>query len=73
MNRQIIKPDSTDFMVKLKILKRYIGKRVAIVIEEIKNDELKKTIYSKPSDIFKDCTVNLSSFKFNRLEANSYD
>ncbi len=73
MNRQIIKPDSTDFTVKLKIPKRYIGKKVAIVIEEIKNDEQKKLNVSKPSDIFKDCSVNLSNFKFNRLDANSYD
>jgi hypothetical protein len=81
MVRQIIIPTSNTYILNLP--DELLGKEVEVlafelqkegVLVDFKTDELliPKTI-SKASDIFNDCMVDLSKYKFNRDEANNYE
>ena len=70
MNKQIIIPTGSPFTVQLQIPNEWIGKSISIMFDE----EFKRVTPSiTPSDIFKDCRVDLSYYKFNRDEANDYE
>jgi hypothetical protein len=73
MTTQTIVPTSN--ILQLKIPDNLIGKELEISYEEKKKEVKKnKTITKfKASDIFKDCRVDMSNFKFNRDEANDYE
>jgi len=73
MIRQTIIPTSTAYT--LTIPNEWIGKNVTIVYDK-EWEEATDTPLSdgnKPSNIFAECRIDLSSFTFNRDEANNYD
>jgi hypothetical protein len=75
MITQIIVPTSN--ILQVQIPDNLIGKEVEFSYEE-KMSATKTTENSikskfKASDVFKDCRVDLSNYKFNRDEANDYD
>lgn len=80
MIRQIIFPTSNTYTLKLP--DELVGKEVEVLAFEIR-DENEATIrddkhkslnkYVKASDIFKDCRVDLTNYKFDRDAANTYD
>ncbi len=75
MTTQTIVPTSN--ILQVQIPDNLIGKELEFSYEEKKAETVQtqnvgKTKF-KASDVFKDCRVDLSNFKFNRDEANNYD
>jgi hypothetical protein len=71
MPTQTIIPTSN--ILQVQIPNEYIGKELEFSYEEKKSKQNKPTNKFKASDIFKDCRVDLSNYKFNRDEANDYE
>ncbi len=70
-------PDKARFQVQVTIPKQWIGTKLKIDIQfkpvgdqEIPNGKPNQIL---ASDIFEDCSVDLSAFTFNRQEANEYN
>jgi hypothetical protein len=76
MIRQTIVPTTSSYTLQLQIPDSLIGKQVTVfydeeeVMEPVTKQAGKTT---RVSDIFKDCRVDLSNYKFNRDEANDYE
>ncbi len=73
MTTQIIEPTSNVFNLQLQIPDELIGKKVAVSYEQEEFTGEPKNSTESISDIFKDCRVDMSNYKFNRDEANDYD
>jgi hypothetical protein len=75
MTTQTIVPTSN--ILQVHIPDNLIGKELEFSYEEKKVETKTKqntaTSKFKASDIFKDCRVDLSNYKFNRDEANDYE
>ena len=74
--KQIIVPTTNSYTLQLQIPDRMIGKKVAVIYDEeeiVNRKEISTASFFKASDIFKDCRINLSTYKFNRDEANNYE
>lgn len=75
MTTQTIVPTSN--ILQVQIPDNLIGKELEFSYEEKKVETKTKqnttTSKFKASDIFKDCRVDLSNYKFNRDEANDYE
>lgn len=77
MIRQIIIPTSNTYTLELP--DELLGRKVEVLAFEVDN-ELVITLpdneavkFSKASDIFKDCRVDLTNYKFDRDAANTYE
>jgi len=75
MLREIIVPENNTYLLKLP--DELVGKRVEVIafeIEEKTDDSLEVNEKLKSiREIFDGKRIDLSSFKFNRDEANDYD
>jgi hypothetical protein len=73
MTTQIIVPTSN--ILQIQIPDNLVGKELEFSYEEkaTKAKQNPTTSKFKASDIFKDCRVDLSNYKFNRDEANDYE
>ena len=73
----IITPDKASFQVPVTIPSKWIGTalEIDIQVKPVKMNEISngKSIKKPASDIFKDCSINLTNFTFNRDEANEYN
>jgi hypothetical protein len=76
MIRQTIVPTTNSYTLQLQIPDSLIGKQVTVFYDEEEVIELPTEVPPKTKkaiDIFKDCRVDLSNYKFNRDEANDYE
>jgi hypothetical protein len=73
MTTQTIVPTSN--ILQVQIPDNLIGKELEFSYKEKRSEtkQNKTTSKFKASDIFKDCRVDLSNYKFNRDEANDYE
>ena len=79
MIRQIITPTSNSYTLELP--DELIGKKVEVLAFEVENEEFaltpdnkkERSTHKNPSDIFKDCRVDLTDYKFDRDAANTYE
>ncbi len=62
----------TTNILQVQIPDNLVGKELEFSYEE-KKAATKTSGKFKASDIFKDCRVDLSNYKFNRDEANDYE
>jgi hypothetical protein len=73
----ILIPKNTSFQVPVTIPQKWVGTAVEIDIQvkpiAYESSSNGAAIKGSASDIFKDCSVNLSGFTFNRDEANEYN
>ena len=76
MIRQTIVPTSNSYTLQLQIPNSMIGKQITVFYDEEEVMELQTKVPAKTKkaiDIFKDCSVDLTNYKFNRDEANDYE
>ncbi len=75
MIRQTVIPTENAYL--LAIPDEWVGKRVTIVYDKEWLEQEPAPVQvqkkQKPSDLFADCRVDLSTFVFNRDEANDYE